>query len=62
VARKLNLKIMYVESGLRSFDKTMPEEKNKIVADHFTDYLISPTLTATNNLLAEGINKKKFIK
>ena len=53
---------MYVESGLRSFDKTMPEEKNKIVADHLSDYLISPTLTATNNLLAEGINKKKFIK
>jgi UDP-N-acetylglucosamine 2-epimerase len=60
VARKLNLKIMHVESGLRSFDKTMPEEQNRIVADHLSDHLISPTLSATNNLFAEGINKKRI--
>jgi len=60
VAKKLNLKIMHVESGLRSFDKTMPEEQNRIVADQFSDYLITPTLTATNNLFFEGINKKKI--
>jgi UDP-N-acetylglucosamine 2-epimerase len=60
VAKKLNLKIMHVESGLRSFDKTMPEEQNRIIADQFSDYLITPTLTATNNLFFEGINKKKI--
>ena len=53
-ARKLNFKIAHVESGLRFFDNTIPEEVNRLVADRLSDILFCPTQTAVDNLIKEG--------
>ncbi|MBS1679480.1 MAG: UDP-N-acetylglucosamine 2-epimerase (non-hydrolyzing) [Actinobacteria bacterium] len=55
VASKLQLPVAHVESGLRSFDLTMPEEVNRIVADRFSEYLFMHSEEAGTNLRAEGI-------
>lgn len=54
-----DIKLGHVEAGLRSYDRSMPEEINRVMADHISDYLFTPTKKAEEIAISEGISKGK---
>ena len=60
VSSKLHIPIAHVEAGIRSFDRTMPEEINRVLTDAISDYLLTPVEHANENLRKEGIPEDKI--
>jgi len=60
-AAKLKIRIAHIEAGLRSFNRLMPEELNRVATDHLSDLLFCPTDTAVRNLKREGVTNGVFL-
>jgi len=60
VASKMNIKIIHLEAGLRSFDRSMPEEINRLVTDVLADLLLTSSVDGDKNLMREGIDPDKI--
>jgi UDP-N-acetylglucosamine 2-epimerase (non-hydrolysing) len=62
VANKLNVRVAHVEAGLRSFDRAMPEEINRLLTDQIADLLLTPSPDADANLLREGVPAERIVR
>ena len=60
-AAKLNITLIHIEAGLRSFNKEMPEEINRIITDHMSNLLFCPSINSKNNLSDENIQNNTFV-
>ena len=60
-ANAMEIPLVHVEAGLRSFDRAMPEEHNRVIADHLSDLCLAPTETSKGNLLREGIAEDRIV-
>ncbi len=58
-AKKMNVKVAHIEAGLRSFDRTMPEEINRILIDSISDYFFTTTQDASRFLIKEGVSEEQ---
>ncbi|MFH0968371.1 MAG: UDP-N-acetylglucosamine 2-epimerase (non-hydrolyzing) [Methanobacteriota archaeon] len=59
-AAKMHIPVGHIEAGLRSYDRSMPEEINRIVTDHISEFLFAPTETSSKNLISEGISESNI--
>ena len=59
-AKKAGVRLAHVEAGLRSYDRSMPEEINRVITDQLADLLLTPDTMANDNLRAEGIADGTF--
>jgi UDP-N-acetylglucosamine 2-epimerase (non-hydrolysing) len=59
-AKKISIPVVHIEAGLRSYDRTMPEELNRIMVDSIADFLFTTSNDASNNLLNEGVPSEKI--
>lgn len=60
VAQKMGVKVAHVEAGLRSYDRNMPEEINRVLTDSIADLLLTPSIDGNMNLIKEGIPQEKI--